>query len=320
MDLEAFCRQSNIVIVVGKGGVGKTTLAATLALTAARAGLRVLLAGLDDSGGLAQLFDHRGALGYVEEALWKGEEHGGGGEVRARLLTSDAALIEYLSDHGLRRVARHLVRTGALEVVATAIPGIREILVLGKLKQLERSGSSDLIVLDAPATGHAVSFLTSSSGLFDAARGGPLQRQAEEVVELLGDARRCQVLLATIPEETPVNEVVETAYRLEDEVGVALRAVVVNACYPLLEHLDADPAAAALAAVGNEPPVELLSRVRAAALFRAARQQLQEAAIVRLRRELPLPQLRLPFLFNASLGYAELDELSRCLDREIEQR
>ena len=161
------------------------------------------------------------------------------------MITPDDALVEYLEDHGLRRVAKRLVSTGVLEVVATAIPGIREVLVLGKVKQLERSGTSDLIVLDAPAAGHAVTFLTSALGLMDAARGGPLRSQAQEVVELLRDPARCQVMLVSLPEETPVNELIETAYRFEDLVGVALAPVVVNACYPVLTHLLADPVAAA---------------------------------------------------------------------------
>ena len=144
--------------------------------------------------------------------------------------------------------AKRLVSTGVLEVVATAIPGIREILVLGKVKQLERSGSSDLIVLDAPAAGHAVTFLTSALGLMDAARGGPLRAQAQDVVEMLRDPARCQVMLVSLPEETPVNELIETAYRFEDLVGVALAPVVVNACYPVLSRLSADPLAAAAAA------------------------------------------------------------------------
>ena len=317
MDPEAFCRQSNIVIVVGKGGVGKTTLSATLALTAARAGLSVLVAALDDSGGLAQLFGHPAELGYDKQLLVDGGATGG--EVRGRLLTSDAALVEYLADHGLRRVSRRLVQSGALDVVATAIPGIREVLVLGKLKQLELARAADLIVLDAPATGHAVSFLTSSGGLFDAARGGPLRRQAEQVVQLLADPARCSVLLATLPEETPVNEVIETAYRLEDEVGIALAGIVVNACYPVLAGLRTDPATAAREA-GVRAPTELLARLGAAADFREARQELQEAAIERLGRELPLQQLRLPFLFATNFGPVELEILSDALAGEIARR
>ena len=87
------------------------------------------------------------------------------------------------------------------------------------MKQLERAGVADLIVLDAPAAGHAITFLRSARGLLDAARVGPINTQAAEVLEMLTDPERCQVVLVTLPEETPVNELVDTAYSLEDEVG-----------------------------------------------------------------------------------------------------
>ena len=108
--------------------------------------------------------------------------------------------MEYLEDHGLKRVSKRLAHSGILDVVSTAIPGIRDVLVLGKVKQLERDRAADLILVDAPATGHAITFLTSASGLVGAARGGPLRTQAQEVVDLLSDPDRCRVLLVTLPE------------------------------------------------------------------------------------------------------------------------
>src|ERR1019366_1503724 len=150
VDREAFCRHSNVVVAAGQGGVGKTTVTAALARMAADLGLEVLVIELDDAGGLHTLFGHDTVFDYAETVLYEAR---GGGHVRGRVITPDDALVEYLEDHGLRRVAKRLVAAGVLEVVATAIPGIREILVLGKVKQLERSGSYDLIVLDAPAAG-----------------------------------------------------------------------------------------------------------------------------------------------------------------------
>ena len=122
-------------------------------------------------------------------------------------------------------MARRLTTSGVIDVVATAAPGIDDIVVLGKIKQLERSGEWDVIVVDGPAAGHAITFLTSAAGLLDAVRGGPVRAQAQDVVDLLGDPERCQVVLVTLPETTPVNEVVETAYALEDRVGVRLGPV-----------------------------------------------------------------------------------------------
>jgi len=304
------------MVVAGKGGVGKTTVTAALARMAADVGLEVLVIELDDAGGLHNLFGQETAFDYEEALLY--EAVGNGGRVKGRVITPDDALVEYLEDHGLRRVAKRLVSTGVLEVVATAIPGIREVLVLGKVKQLERSGTSDLIVLDAPAAGHAVTFLTSALGLMDAARGGPLRAQAQDVVEMLKDPTRCQVMLVSLPEETPVNELIETAYRFEDLVGIALAPVVVNACYPVFTRLSADPVAAAEAA-GMEPPGPVeAGRLAAAAEFREARQDLQAVQTARLAAGLPLPQLLLPYQFIADLGPEELGVLSEALGVAIE--
>ena len=326
MDVEGFCRQSRVIVVIGKGGVGKTTVSAALGLAGARAGLNVLIASLDDSGGLATMFAFDQALGYEQALLAPNSQEGEQspvltqlrGSVRSQVLTSDGALLEYLENHGLGRVSRRLVATGALDVVATAIPGVREVLVLGKLKQLERDGSADLIVLDAPASGHAVSFLTSSAGLFNVARGGPLRSQAEQVMELLADPTRCQALLVTIAEETPINEAIETAYRLEDEVGIFLGPVVVNSCYPELCHLEDDPTEAALHAGLKAPSPELAARLSSAARFRLQRQELQHEQLARLRRELPLGQLQLPYLFGVQLGPEEIDVLSLALAGQLE--
>ncbi|MCU1493921.1 MAG: oxyanion-translocating ATPase [Acidimicrobiaceae bacterium] len=330
MDVSAFCRQSNVVVVVGKGGVGKTTVTAALARTAAEAGLDVLVLALDDSGGLPALFGRDEPFGYTEVVLVEGAPPAASpdgrrdrpglvpGRIRGRVLTPDAALLEYLADHGLGRVSRRLVQSGALDVVATAIPGVREMLVLARLKQIERDGVADLIILDAPATGHAVTFLTSSGGLADAARGGPLRSQAEQVVEMLSDPARCQVLLVTAPEETPVNEVVETAYRLEDEVGTRLGPVVVNGCYPVIDHLDADPIAAARAAGVAEPSPSDARRIHEAAHFRSRRQAVERHQLERLATELPLPRVVLPYLFTAGVGPAEVVSLAASLTAGIE--
>lgn len=331
MDVTRFLRRSHVLVVVGKGGVGKTTTAAALANLAADAGLDVLVVTLDEAAGLAALFGRDGGLGYDETTLRPGRRpvdpdatpDGTGsprvpGRVRARVLTPDAALLEYLSAHGLGRFAARLVRSGALDVVATAVPGIREVLILGKVRQLEQAEVADLIVLDAPATGHALSFLSSSGGLADAARAGPLRTQADEVVAMLTDPGRCQAVVVTVPEETPVNEAVETAFRLEDEIGVALGPVVVNGCYPVIAHLDEDPAA--LAAAAGLPPLdgEVAEAIGRAATFRRGRQQLQRAELTRLAARLPLPRIELPYLFTAEVGSSELAQLVSSLAAGVE--
>lgn len=301
MDPVGFCRQARVFIVAGKGGVGKTTVSATLARMAAAAGLTSLLVELEPTSGLPAAFGRTEPLGYDAVELAPG--------VHGRALTPDDALVEYLVGHGMGRLSRRLLSSGAVDVVATATPGIKDILVLGKVKHLERSGAADIIVVDAPAAGHAVRFLTSAAGLIDAVRSGPIRTQAQDVAELLADPTRCQVLLVTLAEETPVNEVVETAYVLEDRVGVTLAPVVVNGLYPELDGLDIDPEEAAAAAGVHLRPGEA-DGLRQAAAFRRSRARLQATQLGRLADALPLAQLHLPLLFTAEIGPREVEVLA----------
>jgi anion-transporting ArsA/GET3 family ATPase len=311
VDPAHFFAASRVVIVAGKGGVGKTTVSAALARAAALVGLSTLIVEVEGKSGLATLFGQP-AFDYEEVTLSPGGGPDGAADVSARTLTPDDALVEYLEDHGMSRISRRLVSTGAVDMVATAAPGIKDILILGKVKQLEQRRKADLIVLDAPASGHAISFLRSARGLLDAVRVGPINAQARDVLELLTDPERCQVLLVTLPEETPVNELVETAYSLEDEVGISLGPVVVNGTYPQIEGLDADPTAAAAEAGAALRPGEAKVLADAAA-FRRHRMALQRDQVERLAERLPLPQLTLPYLFDSDLGPAEVDLLARRL-------
>lgn len=311
MDVATFCTASRVLVVAGKGGVGKTTMTAALARMAAGAGLDVLVVELEGRAGLARAFARPDPLDYEATDLWPASP-ASGGTVRGRRLTPDDALLEYLADHGLHRVSRRLVSSGVVDVVATAIPGIRDVLVLGKVKQLEREGVADLVLVDAPATGHAVTFLTSASGLLDAARGGPVRTQAADVVEMLHDPARCRVVLVTLPEEMPVSEAVEAAYQLEDQAGIQLGPVIVNGCDETVPAL-ATPAAEAAAAVGAELDQATAATLDAAATFQARRLALQGEQLERLGRELPLPQLRAPQLVAASIGPDELEALSAAL-------
>jgi anion-transporting ArsA/GET3 family ATPase len=302
------------VIVAGKGGVGKTTVTAALGSAAAAAGMSVLIVEVEGKSGLATCFGEA-PLTYEEAELRP--------NLRARTLTPDDALLEYLDDHGMRRISRRLSRSGALDVIATAVPGMRDILVLGKVKQLEKAGVADLILIDAPAAGHAVNFLLSARGLLDAVKVGPVNRQAAEVVELLSDPQRCRVMLVTLPEETPVNELVDTAYAIEDRAGVALTPVVVNGCMPVLDGFAADPGAArhavAAAAGVGELDGSLAVALADAESFRAGVQERHAAQCARLAQRLPLPQIRLPYLFTSELHAADLDVLAACLTDGIRE-
>ena len=309
MDPEQFFTASGVIIVAGKGGVGKTAVTAALAVAASSAGLRTLIVEVEGKSGLAAMFESD-RLTFDELVLV--EPGDGRGGVSARTITPDEALVDYLKGHGMQRISNRLVSLGAVELISTAVPGIRDILVLGAVKSLERSREFDLILLDAPAAGHAISFLRSASGLVDAVKVGPIHSQAKDVLDLLHDPTRCRVVLVTAPEETPVNELIETAYSLEDEVGVALGPVIVNGVLPTLPGLDADPVSAARSA-----GVQLLEgearSLGAAAEFRTVRTALQLAQLDRMAQDLPLPQLHLPYLFLTDLGRDGLDTLADAL-------
>ena len=284
MDPLQFLTTTRLVVVAGKGGVGKTTVTAVLARAAATRGLRVLAVELDGKPVLeALLTAHDSAVGHRSA-------------VQCITVTPSEALAEYLDEHGLKRVSKRLTKSGIIDVVATAAPGIDDIVVLGKLKQLERSDLYDIILVDGPAAGHAITMLLSASALLATVRGGPIRTQATEVAQMLADAQRCQVVLVTLPETTPINEAIETAYALEERVGVQLGPVVVNAVD------QADPLPADTAPEG--------SPLRAAAEFRNSRRALHRHEVARLAEELALPQLLLPVAAQATLTAAAVSVLA----------
>jgi anion-transporting ArsA/GET3 family ATPase len=319
-----FLSQARLLVITGKGGVGKTTVSGVIANMAVRERLRAAVVQITAPGAqeepeaanLSRMFGRDERVDYEGVVL---AANGFGGEVTARAVRPDAALVEYLHLHGMRRLSRRLVASGALDVVATAVPGMPDMLVLGKLKQMERAAASgqpdaaDLIVLDAPAAGHAVRFLQSPHGLLDATEGGPIQAQAKDVVEMLSDPTRCQVLLVTTPEETPVSETIETAQLLEEKAGVTLGGVVVNGLLPVLALPETDEPAelAELSeAVGVKLSPDELASLAAAGQLRRRRQQSQAVQVARLAIELPLVQLQLPFCFSSELGPAELEQMT----------
>lgn len=269
MDPKLFLSASRVFIVAGKGGVGKSTVAATLVTAARRVGLTSLLVETD---GKPLLIDGAGDEGLT-----------------AQTITPADALAEYLDRSGLGRISRRLVTSGIVDVVASASPGIDHLLVLGKVKQLERSRAADVIVVDGPAAGHALTMLRTPRALADSVVVGPIKQQANDVLEMLNDETRCQVVLVTIPEPTPVNEAVETAFSLEEDIGVRLAPIVVNRV-DVHSHIDIPEDLAAGSAV-----------VRAAT-FRNERTAGHARCIDDLARRLPLPQIRLPLDTNATLA------------------
>jgi len=300
MDLPSIL-DSRVCIVSGKGGVGKTTVAAALAVRCAAAGRKVLLVDVEGKSGLSAVFG-ASPFGYQPVPLDEG--------VDARTITPDAALLEFLDDHNLGWLSKRLQSLNLIDVVASAAPGIKDILVLGKVKQIERLGTYDLVIVDAQAAGHTLTFLGSASGLLEAVRVGPVLTQARDVNEMLTDPQRCSVLLVTLPEETPVNETAETADALV-EMGIRTAAVVVNGWYPGGPVVSAQDVVSDADRCGVVIPADEVSALVDAANFRAMRHELQLTQLGRLEDLLALPMVILPFLFTADLGRSELGLLSK---------
>lgn len=307
--------EPNLHIVLGKGGVGKTTVAGALALMAADNGRDTLICETEGKSGLGSIFG-RGGLRFQEDQLAEG--------IWARTIWPDDALVEYLADHGMNRFSRLLVKTNVLEYVATAIPGIKDVLVLGKIKQVVKGSrveerSYETVVVDAPAAGHAITFLTSAAGIVNAVRVGPIRDQALDVIGLL-ESENTIVHLVTIPEETPVNEAAETAEALRERVGCKLGVVFVNSCYPT----PPDPAETGEIEeishrLGVDIDPELALSLLAANEFMADRYSLQVSQKRRLAEILDLPQIELPFIFNADFGRAELEVLAGAMAASIDK-
>ena len=311
MDPGRFFASSRVLIVAGKGGTGKTALSAACATAAARLGLSVVLVEVGGRSAAAPMLGID-AVGYQEAAA---RPDLAGVDLKARSIGPDEALVEWLGRHGFERIVKRMARSGLLEVVATATPGIKDLLVLGRVRNLEEASAADLIVVDAPASGQAIGLLRAPAAIAASARSGVLHRQALAALDMLGDARRCRAMLVTVAEETPVNELIETALAVEDEVGVTLAPVVVNAVLDEIAGLDVDIDSSS-AAVGLT--AEERADLRAAAGMRSARWARQEACAAELARRLPVPQLRLPRLPAAELGPPEIDRLADALTAGID--
>lgn len=216
-------------VVSGKGGTGKSTVAAALALGLARGGKKVLLLEVEGRQGIAQIFD-TAPLPYQESKVAVAD---GGGIVYALPVDAEAAMLEYLEMfYGIKRGGYALRRLGAIDFATTIAPGLRDVLLTGKASEAVKRGEKvgrpayDAVVLDAPPTGRITRFLNVNTEIAGLAKVGPIRTQADSVMGVIRSARTA-VHLVTLLEEMPVQETLDGLAELRD-AGLPLGAVVIN--------------------------------------------------------------------------------------------
>ncbi len=304
-----------LLFVTGKGGVGKTSIAAALAQLGARAGKRTLVCEMDAKGALAGAFD--------TTAL----------EFEPRKLAPDLYAMEMNTEDSLKEYLRLFVkvplvgRIGPLartfDFVADAAPGVKEILAVGKLAYEVRERHYDLVVVDAEATGHIVAQIGAPRVIGQLVKVGMVRDQTRWISEILEDPRRTGVVIVTTPEEMPVSETIDLIGRLDQESGVAPSAIVANRVLPALfdrrqtevvDRLDeVEPVLVEIAGPG-------VREVLAAAHVTEARRRVGSRHLERLRAEIPagLPVLYVPELFTRSTGRRVVSLVASSLAEELD--
>ena len=318
--------KARLHFVTGKGGTGKSTVAAALALTMASGGRKVLLVEVEGRQGIAQLFDVP-PLPYQEVKIATAER---GGQVNALAIDIEAAFLEYLDMfYNLGIAGRAMRRIGAIEFATTIAPGLRDVLLTGKIKESvvrvdkNRQPVYDAVVVDAPPTGRIARFLDVTKAVADLAKGGPVHSQSEGVVKLL-HSDQTAVHLVTLLEALPMQETIEAIDELQ-QLGLPIGSVIVNRNIPAYlppEDLttaaegviDADAVRAGLARAGIK-----LSDTDFAGLLT---ETIQHATRIKARaenaeqlNELHVPRLQLPTIADG-VDLGSLYELSEVLAQQ----
>jgi anion-transporting ArsA/GET3 family ATPase len=298
-----------LVFVTGKGGVGKTTVAVALGLRAAAEGKRVIVCEVAAQENASRFFDHD-EVGFheveMEENLW------------SISIDPDESMREYvLLQLKVRAMRDLLFRSRIFTYLAAATPGLKELVTIGKiweLTQLDRKVKSgrkyDLVIVDAPATGHGIGFLQTPRTFAAIARVGPIHSQALQLNALITDQDHTGTAIVALPEEMPVNESAALEHDLRSEVGVAVDRIYLNGLYP--ERFSKEEAER-LEALAERTDGSERAAVRAA-LSEHGRARSQRAQLARLRRRVETPVKTLPFLFHPDLDVEAARELSRRLN------
>ena len=296
-----------LVIVTGKGGVGKSTVALAMGLAAAAEGRRTIVCEVSSQEHTSHVFN-RAEVGFHEvemaENLW------------SISIDPDESMREYvLLQLKVRAMRDMLFRSRIFNYLAAATPGLKELVTIGKiweLAQLDRKVKKgrkyDLVIVDAPATGHGVGFLQTPRTFASIARVGPIHSQAQTLDRFITDHEHTGTAIVALPEEMPVNETAALEKDLRDEVGVAVDRVYLNGLYPERFSKAETDRLTQLAAEGGA------TRAAArAALSEQGRARSQRAQLARLRRRVEAPVKTLPFLFEPELGPEAARRLSRRL-------
>ena len=305
-----------LLFVSGKGGVGKSTVAAALALLASQRGKRTLACEIDAKGNLADFFE-AGETNYTPREVHP--------NLYAMTMDTEASLQEYLRlQMRLPAIARIGPLARAFEFVATAAPGVREILTVGKPVWEVREGHFDLVVVDAAATGHIVGQLAAPQAINELVHVGLIRQQTGWLLDILSNKEMTGLVVVTTPEEMPVNETIELAARVEDETDVVLSAIVVNRVLPELfgrgeeevfEELRQPAAVGALheAVHGQFEPV--MEGARLAVTMRRTR----TGHVERLRSSIDpsIPLLYVPYLFMRAHGFRTTRQVAEALSAEL---
>ncbi|HEY2743436.1 MAG TPA: ArsA-related P-loop ATPase [Polyangia bacterium] len=301
-----------LVIIAGKGGVGRTTVAAAMAIASAHRGKRVLLAQTKSKERLSRLFGVPPVgteLARLRDRLWGVN------------MTPAAALREY-GAMVLRSefIARQVLENKVSRAFLHAIPGLEDYSMLGKVwfhttETEDGKKKWDQVILDGPATGHLITMLQIPQAILDAVPEGPLTRPAQAAVDLLRDPKRTSMSIVTLAEDLPSNEAIELSRKATEQIGVTLGPLVVNALYP--PRFATGVSARALAALPENVDDDGLQPLVTAARTAQRRRELNDRYLERLRTELPVPQAHLPYLFTADFGPKAVEDLAARLEPQL---
>ncbi len=297
-----------LVFVTGKGGVGKSTISIALGMKAAAAGKRTIVCEVSSQENASRVFK-QGEVGFNEVEVAK--------NLWAISIDPDESLREYLLLQLKVRAMRDLlVRSRIFTYLAAATPGLKELVTIGKVwelaqpeRKVKKGREYDLVIVDAPATGHGVAFLQTPRTFAGIAKVGPMHSQAAELDRYICDHETTGVALVAIPEEMPVNESAQLEKRLVDEVGMAVDRAYMNAMYPeRFSGADAKELERVLDALVGPPRA-----AARAALSEHRRERSQREQLERLERSLRTPVTTLPFVFKPRLDVESLRGLAAAL-------